>query len=113
MAVPTVAKSIFECPREHLDVLRQCLPEVRTLLVVGWRGQERTFLDLLREFMDSAKVRGTVVSSGRDGAEETRLRLVDALPKANIVAAESKGFSTFLLGQDGLEGLLEASAQPP
>jgi hypothetical protein len=49
VAVPTLRKSIFECPPIHLQVLQEQLPKVDRVLVIGWRAQEETFLDLIRE----------------------------------------------------------------
>jgi hypothetical protein len=45
LSVPTTSKSSFECPPEHERALANLLPEVDRLLVIGWKGQEQTFLD--------------------------------------------------------------------
>jgi len=36
LAIPLVAKATFECPKAHEEILRQCIPKVTKLLVIGW-----------------------------------------------------------------------------
>lgn len=51
LAVPMQEKDVFECPDRHVDRLRSLLPEIRRVLVIGWKGQEAKFLELLREHL--------------------------------------------------------------
>ncbi len=50
LAIPTATKgdSDFVCPQEHLDQLKQQLNEVTNVLIVGWKGIERHFLEMWR-----------------------------------------------------------------
>ena len=45
IAVPTVHKSGFECPENHLFRLKHDLKEIDRLLVIGWRGADQHFID--------------------------------------------------------------------
>lgn len=45
LAVPIQGKGSFECPVEHVDLLRSLMPEVDRLLVIGWQAAEQHFLD--------------------------------------------------------------------
>jgi hypothetical protein len=45
----TKTDSDFACPPSHLEVLRNALPDVTQLLVIGWRGQEDHFHQLWRD----------------------------------------------------------------
>jgi hypothetical protein len=49
IAIPMQGKAEFECPPEHLGLLRQLLPNIKKALLVGWRGGEKHFLKLIRE----------------------------------------------------------------
>jgi hypothetical protein len=48
IAIPVTDKQAFECPAEHVQVLKQLIPKVTKILTVGWRGTESHFLNLLR-----------------------------------------------------------------
>ena len=47
LAVPARSKARFSCPQSHLDTLVGDLPNVTTVVTIGWRGREQHFLDLL------------------------------------------------------------------
>jgi hypothetical protein len=49
IAIPVEKKAYFECPQEHLDALKQFLPQVDRLLLIGWRATEDHFLTLLQD----------------------------------------------------------------
>ncbi len=48
LALPLRSKSLYSCPKQHLDALREKLPQVTQLLTIGWRGQDEHFLKELR-----------------------------------------------------------------
>lgn len=105
LAVPTVAKSIHECPQLHIDTLQDDLPDVDRLLVVGWRGQERSFLDLLSKGISKKPtnlppLQGLVVSGTGENASNVAELLGEVLHGANIQSSPSKGFSHFLRNED-------------
>jgi hypothetical protein len=92
LAVPTVSKSSFECPPTHEKALIDLLPYVDRLLTIGWRGQEKTFLDLCAKHLRSG-LRGLVVSSDPGSAKTIALHLRDAFPDSMILPSSSSGFS--------------------
>ncbi len=50
IAIPVQTKSGFECPSHHLDHLKTLLPSLTKIIVIGWRGTEQHFLDLIRPY---------------------------------------------------------------
>ena len=47
LAIPTTSKTSFVCPNEHVQVLKEYLPRVTRIMIVGWRATEQNFLELL------------------------------------------------------------------
>ncbi len=74
IAIPLKAKSEFELPQAHLDLLTIRLGEAREILTIGWRGAERHFLDLLHKCNRFAFTVYCVAGSIRD-AEETKANM--------------------------------------
>lgn len=102
IAVPVVNKSEFECPAAHIDQLKEILPKVDGVLVVGWRATESHFLELWASLGNTNPKRIHVVA-GSDGQA-----VVDQLASAGIVSRDtrhSEGFSRFLL-DGGLRSFL-------
>ncbi|MBI2878931.1 MAG: hypothetical protein HYY19_04325 [Candidatus Rokubacteria bacterium] len=94
IAVPMKEKARFECPPAHLEKLKAVLPRVDRILVIGWRAQERHFLDMLRESL-TGRVRGMIVSGRRrSDAEEVSDRLSECAP--GDYAISKGGFSDFV-----------------
>jgi hypothetical protein len=77
LAIPVETKRVFECPTEHLDCLCEHLPKVTKILIVGWRGTEEHFLQLLKTHL-SNKVHIQVVVAEHKEAEQVLLRIQDA-----------------------------------
>jgi hypothetical protein len=67
IAIPVQRKQVFECPSDHVEVLRKLIPETNKLLIVGWRGAERHFVDLLRTL--PKHVQGLIVSGNEKEAQ--------------------------------------------
>lgn len=94
IAIPVEAKSAFECPQEHLDLLVKSLPEVTRILIIGWRGADQHFVKLLASKI-SETCKGLVVSGTEKGAEET----IRSLQMAGITASfegMGGGFTPFI-----------------
>src|SRR2546422_9217433 len=49
IALPVETKNEFEFPDAHLKKLRDVIPEVTRVLIIGWRGTEEHFLKLWLE----------------------------------------------------------------
>jgi len=91
VAIPVTTKG-FECPDEHLRVLRELIPQVTRLLIIGWRATESYFVDLLRALRVPQV---TVVSGSRDRAQE----VVDRLKGERLggkYSASAEGFTDFV-----------------
>jgi hypothetical protein len=94
LAIPVERKRSFECPPEHLDALRTCIPEVSKILIIGWRATEYNFLDLLVNNLRK-QVRVMVVAGGRNHADEISIKLADAGLKGDFLSTEG-GFTDLI-----------------
>jgi hypothetical protein len=104
LAVPTHSKTTFECPLEHLEILRRELAEVDRVLVVGWRGQENHFVKLLNEFLPEG-VSGLVASGSSAAAHETAMSLGNRVPRLALEPTDH-GFSQLVKHPEALNELL-------
>lgn len=108
IAIPTQTKTTFECPPEHIEALEEWLPEVDRILVLGWRAQERQFLDLCKKHLSTKTgIEGLVVSASQESAEGTVSELQHVLPKACLHPSGAAGFSTFVDSEDTVKTWLE------
>jgi hypothetical protein len=100
IAIPLKAKSEFELPQAHRNVLTICLGEARQILTIGWRGAEGHFLDLLHTHNRSAFKVYCVAGSIAD-AEQTQANMQSA-----GIEGEYKlfgdGFTSFIANNAGL-----------
>lgn len=73
IAIPVQTKTddTFDWPDSHRAYLKQLLPQVTKILIIGWRRKEAHFLNLLREKLPSGGV--TQITHfqlvGRDSSE--------------------------------------------
>jgi hypothetical protein len=112
IAIPVQEKSSFELPRAHLEALTRYIDATTDLIVVGWRGMERHFLDLWHaksppEYapMGPPHLKRVLIIDKGDGVQtvETQLREVGLMDCEMELMAD--GFSEFLKG-DRLEAFL-------
>jgi hypothetical protein len=84
IAVPVTSKDAFECPDDHVEQVKERLAETTAIVVIGWRAQEFTFLQLLHDVMPrpmSGVMKPVlIVSRTRTQAELTQQTLAPALP---------------------------------
>jgi hypothetical protein len=85
IAVPVTSKDLFECPEEHIEKVRPLLTKTNAILVIGWRAQELTFMDMLRELLPNPVGGGLmkpliIVSNCREQADLTRQALQQHMP---------------------------------
>jgi hypothetical protein len=99
LAIPVVTKSQFVCPPAHLDRLREFLPKVEKILVIGWRGSEKHFLKLLREGLRNP-VRVLSACGHPDYSTHTNQHMKEAGVPGMFFAAKG-GFSDLLLSGEG------------
>ena len=96
LSIPVAKKSKFEMPPKHLEVLKQAIPEVTHLLIIGWRGNEQYFVDMLNA-LDRTRLRNLVVTRSVASANEvaTALNLHNIPP--HVVGG---GFTGLLRGPE-------------
>jgi hypothetical protein len=103
IAIPVETKSVFECPPDHIEVLKELLPKVTAILTIGWRATEQHFLDLLnKHVLNSVNV--AVCGWGRPDAEATHTQLRNRLP-IGAMQTFDYGFRETLIGTR-LDGFL-------
>lgn len=92
IAIPVERKDSFECPAEHLDVLRALIPT--RLLVVGWRATEDHFVQML-----AGELRREISVVVVAGAPEHATEPIERLQKGGVRGhfARSKGGFTELV----------------
>jgi len=101
IAIPVLRKNEFECPSSHLDALKDMIPLVDRLLIIGWRATEEHFLKLLTSGLnnDRHSLRCMVVAESMKSAQLT----IDNLNKAGIKADYEMnvvGFSAFVVSDE-------------
>jgi SIR2-like domain len=98
IAIPVEKGKTFECPEARIKQLTAVLPDVTAVLVIGWRGAEEHFLDILKAHLATG-VRMHIVTKGLKDAEDTRVRICTALvknPPATVTLSD-EGFTDFIL----------------
>jgi hypothetical protein len=106
IAIPVEKKteSHFECPDEHLAALKDFLPSVTKILIIGWRGMESHFVDILKErFKARVAIPVMVVAGNKEGAIEICKRLDREFPIEGIPT--ESGFTQFVTSREGEEFL--------
>jgi len=101
IAIPVESKQTFECPDEHLKHLTELLPQVGTVLIVGWRGMDNHFVEILKQHM-GPKVHGEVVCGNQGWAEEVVNRLTAAGVPARLKPRDV-GFTEYVVRRLGAE----------
>jgi hypothetical protein len=104
IAIPMVTKSgdDFACPVQHTEHLRQAIPVVSDLVLVGWRGEEQHFHDLWRSTVQWAQKtqlrRLLIVDATKESAEgiATRIRESMDISPGVMVSTVGDGFSAAL-----------------
>lgn len=106
IAIPTQTKTSFECPPEHIVALEEWPPEVDRILIIGWRAQERHFLDLCkRHLAENREVEVLVVSESPGSARATISTLMEHLPAACMHPSAAPGFSRFAASEKTVENM--------
>jgi len=77
MAIPLETKTAYECPLEHVGVLRSQLAEVDQVIIVGWRAADQPFVRMLADLLGGT-LNGLVIAASETDAQETIERLTSA-----------------------------------
>jgi hypothetical protein len=97
IAIPVQQKpgpEFDECPENHVDVLKACLPSVTKFIVIDWAGKERAVLDMLRASL-SRSVLGIVVGQNKADAERIVVDLTKIICGV-FKPSTAEGFSDFI-----------------
>lgn len=99
IAIPTLTKADFECPPNHIDQMRTLIPQARWILIIGWRGTEKHFLDILAEAAETTE-RIQIVAGGEPEAGEVIANLIGAGVQAENIRYQPLpwGFTEYLDG---------------
>lgn len=105
IALPVQSKLAFECPDNHIEVLKKLLPDVTKIIIIGWKGGETHFLALLKQFL-----RGflpvCVASGDRRGSEEVLAHL--SRSGLSVAAKPMNGGFTEFVFQREAEAFLQS-----
>ena len=94
LAIPIARKSDFACPKEHLDYLKQRLPDVTKIVIIGWRASEAHVIELLKRGLRS-DVEIKAVCGDIKEAESSLQNLRDAGIQGNFEALAG-GFTEYV-----------------
>lgn len=93
LAIPVRSKQAFVFPMNHIQVLREHLPNVRRVLVIGWAANETNFLRLLGDGLAKDGVRILMVCGNAAAAQATETRLTEAGLAKQARRLSAGGFS--------------------
>jgi hypothetical protein len=103
IAIPVERGKNFECPASQIEELKELLPEISKVLVIGWRATEGHFLDLLKAHVRTAlrsvpSFRLHVVAGDQKDAEEARVRICRTLQcrASDTISESGRGFTAFM-----------------
>jgi hypothetical protein len=97
IAIPVRQKpeSGFECPDKHIEILKTFMPSVRKLVLIGWAGKEKVFLEMLRASLPKS-AHAIVVGKDEDDAKLITNGLLEEGIPGSFEASVAKGFTGFI-----------------
>jgi len=98
LAVPMTGKTDFECPPDHVETLIRSIPEVKRVLICGWRASEEHMLEVLSGLYPGYFL--GVVAQGQNDVEEVHERL-DADGRKGVSKLDQPGGMEALVGNLG------------
>lgn len=79
LLIPYQAKDLFVMPELHLIAMKHFMQTVEKIIIIGWKGSEEKFKDLLSKNIGSKKVQIIYVTKNDSSVEQ---ELKDSLPNA-------------------------------
>ncbi len=95
IAIPVETKLDFECPLDHVEVLKKHLPQTSKLLVIGWRATDAPFLELLRAHLPP-HISAMTVAGSREEAENVVENFGSAGIRRKEFLCSNSGFTGFI-----------------
>ena len=86
-----------------MDYLTSVLPEVTKSLVIGWRGADAPFVEMLKNRLRRPK--SLLVGKNKADAREIMARLTSA--GVNIGLFSEVGFSKFVVSREAIDDFLK------
>jgi hypothetical protein len=68
LAIPVRKKQSFVCPKDHLTCLEKLLPQTTKMIIVGWRGMEDHFVNMLLQALGNKQIGIIVINGSSDEA---------------------------------------------
>jgi hypothetical protein len=62
LLIPIKSKDEFVMPKEHLELMNKYLAQCTDMLIIGWKGQEASFLKTLQEQCGTKEINATFVT---------------------------------------------------
>ncbi len=90
--LPYREKDEFTMPSKHFERLETYLNNVKTLIIIGWKGNERMFNKLIQD--QAHQIKKIVIVDPNPHAIETNLK--DILSKQGVSTVYYKGFDDFI-----------------
>ncbi len=98
LAIPVENKQEYVCPSDHVETLKESLPQVTRLLVIGWRVADRIFLQELSKGIP-AGTPAMVVCGNPESSSQIANIISAAGVRARFTPA-SGGFSHIIRSRD-------------
>jgi hypothetical protein len=102
LTVPAEKKTKFSCPSSHINVLESLLPKITKLLVIGWRGAEKHFLDMAGPILATESTVGLnigIVSATRESCSEPEIAIARAITVDRDWKYFPGGFTHFVVSR--------------
>ena len=77
IAIPLEKKTKYECPKEHVEALQECISRTDKLLIIGWKAAEENFVGLLSKGLEK-EIPKMFVSRSKESAEKIHNTLINA-----------------------------------
>jgi len=91
LLIPYTDKDEFVMPLSHRQTLEENLESIGEILIIGWKGTERIFQELLRKKLGTKTVKVTIVNNG----DQTVINELNAC-FGHVEWQEQKTFSEFI-----------------
>jgi hypothetical protein len=105
LSIPVERKDEFNCPSDHVQRLKDMLPNVTRVLTIGWRGAEKDFVDILHKLL-AEKPSLMVVSGDAEGAKQTVKNLGVGMPGTYLTNSNPEPMTARVLVEGGFTGLM-------
>ena len=106
LMAPLASKSTFECPPSHLLHLQKHLGDVDVIYSIGWRAEEKHFLNILGSVARNPPDVYALTGSGARTADAVAARIADAcgIPQSDAASLSDTraGFSAVARDPDSL-----------